>query len=313
MNKPDTFFWRGADASRAGPNKRTVEDMKSEHVYLQPIAVPDDYHCDCQFCRQFLGVLMRNDGTFYRKLDRFFYYSKVEKAHVARTPLQLARWCVQTYTEPGDTVLDPTIGSGTTAVESLNLGRNVTGVELEFFEAVEANLSVNPGIGGATATIAHGDARNIDTLLPDVTVDLIVNNPPYSGDEHQSKFQYCNGVKLNENERKQYDRKDDRHIALLKEGQEYWETMRDIYVKCAARLRVGGHFCVGVKDMLRNKEPLRLHLFFAEILADIGLEFVGTALLPHYQGTMFMHTYVDRYPGVQIPLYQTIIVFRKGE
>jgi DNA modification methylase len=38
---------------------------------------------------------------------------------------------VDAFTEPGDTVLDPFMGSGTTGVACAQLGRRFTGIELE--------------------------------------------------------------------------------------------------------------------------------------------------------------------------------------
>lgn len=43
---------------------------------------------------------------------------------------QLATWLIQQYSEPGDTVLDPFAGSGTTLVEALLNDRNALGIEI---------------------------------------------------------------------------------------------------------------------------------------------------------------------------------------
>ena len=40
------------------------------------------------------------------------------------------RWCIERVTQPGDTVLDPFMGSGTTAQVAQNLGRQYLGCEL---------------------------------------------------------------------------------------------------------------------------------------------------------------------------------------
>jgi DNA modification methylase len=45
-------------------------------------------------------------------------------------PEELVEPCIQLSTEPGDRVLDPFLGSGTTAVAALRLGRAFTGIEL---------------------------------------------------------------------------------------------------------------------------------------------------------------------------------------
>jgi len=44
-------------------------------------------------------------------------------------PVALIEYLVQTFSNVGDTVLDPTMGSGTTGVAALGLGRNFIGIE----------------------------------------------------------------------------------------------------------------------------------------------------------------------------------------
>jgi site-specific DNA-methyltransferase (adenine-specific)/site-specific DNA-methyltransferase (cytosine-N4-specific) len=52
------------------------------------------------------------------------------EAHFAVFPKQLARVCIQAGSRPGDRVLDPFFGSGTTGVVCNELNRQCTGVEL---------------------------------------------------------------------------------------------------------------------------------------------------------------------------------------
>ena len=50
--------------------------------------------------------------------------------HPAVMPMTLARRCIQITSRPGDTVLDPYAGSGTTLLAAQELGRNWAGIEL---------------------------------------------------------------------------------------------------------------------------------------------------------------------------------------
>lgn len=52
-------------------------------------------------------------------------------AFAARLPPPLARWAIETFTDPGDYVLDAMCGSGTTLVEGLLTGRHVCGVDID--------------------------------------------------------------------------------------------------------------------------------------------------------------------------------------
>lgn len=51
--------------------------------------------------------------------------------HPTQKPLALMEYLVKTYTNEGDTVLDFTMGSGTTGVACKNLNRNFIGIELD--------------------------------------------------------------------------------------------------------------------------------------------------------------------------------------
>ncbi|MCS7311226.1 MAG: site-specific DNA-methyltransferase, partial [Armatimonadetes bacterium] len=51
--------------------------------------------------------------------------------HAATFPVELPAWFIKLFTEPGDVVLDPFIGSGTTAVACVRLDRRYIGIEIK--------------------------------------------------------------------------------------------------------------------------------------------------------------------------------------
>ena len=52
------------------------------------------------------------------------------RSHSAVFPVSLPSWFIRLFTQPGDVVLDPFVGSGTTAVAAATLGRRFVGVDL---------------------------------------------------------------------------------------------------------------------------------------------------------------------------------------
>lgn len=62
--------------------------------------------------------------------------------HPAKFPTQLALDHIQSWSNPGDTVLDPFLGSGTTGVAALQLGRQFRGIEIseEYFNIARERI-----------------------------------------------------------------------------------------------------------------------------------------------------------------------------
>jgi modification methylase len=111
-------------------------------------------------------------------------------AHPAKMLPAIARQAIAAYSHPGDLVLDPMCGIGTTLVEAIHLGRDAIGVELErrWAELASANLA-HAGRHGAsgTATVVTGDARQLPTLVdPELVgrVALVLTSPPYGRSLH---------------------------------------------------------------------------------------------------------------------------------
>ena len=68
------------------------------------------------------------------------------KKHSAAFPIELPSWFIKLFTEDGDVVLDPFIGSGTTAVAAKQLVRKYIGIDIheEFCKIAEERLLILP-------------------------------------------------------------------------------------------------------------------------------------------------------------------------
>ena len=69
-----------------------------------------------------------------------------QKKHPAPFPEQLVRNCIQLTTEEGDLVLDPFMGSGTTAIVSQHLNRKWMGFEIDEKYATITNERIKEGL-----------------------------------------------------------------------------------------------------------------------------------------------------------------------
>ena len=76
---------------------------------------------------------------------------KARPEHPCPKPLPLMRRLVELFTDPGDVVLDPFMGSGTTGVACKELGRDFIGIELdaEYYRIAKARIEAarhKPGL-----------------------------------------------------------------------------------------------------------------------------------------------------------------------
>lgn len=65
-----------------------------------------------------------------------------EHYHPTQKPVAVMRWCVELISKSGDTVFDPFMGSGTTGVACMQLGRNFIGCEIDpnYFAIAEKRI-----------------------------------------------------------------------------------------------------------------------------------------------------------------------------
>lgn len=111
----------------------------------------------------FLGGV--NHGTRYPKsiLHASRNFSAQQTVHPTQKPTNVLNWLVMTYSNPGDTVLDFTMGSGSCGVAAKLTGRNFIGVEMskEYFDIAERRISE------AEESVVTAADRQLTTQLPD--------------------------------------------------------------------------------------------------------------------------------------------------
>jgi site-specific DNA-methyltransferase (adenine-specific) len=88
--------------------------------------------------------------------------------HVCPFPVELARRCAKEGSWPGETVLDPFMGSGTTGVACVQTGRRFIGIELDrtHFATAERRINDALGVGGLWCPKAPAAAGMFDDLEP---------------------------------------------------------------------------------------------------------------------------------------------------
>ncbi|WP_226011471.1 TRM11 family SAM-dependent methyltransferase [Halomicrobium salinisoli] len=148
-----------------------------------------------------------------------------------RTPPVLVERCLAEHTDPGDVVLDPFAGFGTTLRVATAMDRRAYGVELE--ERRVAYIREQGGHG----TVIHGDARDLAALdLP--AVDCVYTSPPFMVEGMPADpLQNYDG---------------DTDYA------DYLDDVRDVFARVRELLRPGGHVLVDVSNMKYDEQVTTL-------------------------------------------------------
>jgi DNA modification methylase len=75
---------------------------------------------------------------------KFMNSGQSAKVHPTQKPVALMEYLIRTYTNEGETVLDNTMGSGTTGVACINTGRKFIGIERdpEYFKIAQARCGI---------------------------------------------------------------------------------------------------------------------------------------------------------------------------
>ena len=78
-----------------------------------------------------IPVIRYESDTYYPRTILTFTacHNMTGKEHPTQKPVALYEYLIKTYTNEGDTVLDMTMGSGTTGVACVNTGRDFIGIE----------------------------------------------------------------------------------------------------------------------------------------------------------------------------------------
>ncbi|WP_407942547.1 TRM11 family SAM-dependent methyltransferase [Micromonospora globbae] len=181
--------------------------------------------------------------------------------HPARMLPAIAAHAVHAYTQPGDLVLDPMCGIGTTLVEAIHAGRDAIGVEYEprWSNIADANIT-HAHAHGATgrASVVRGDATRLQSLLPAALagqVALVVTSPPYGPTVHGLVRPGADGVEKFDNA---YNDGTDRGNLAYRDLTGLADGFEQILHGCAVLLRPGGTVVVTARPWRKNGQLVDL-------------------------------------------------------
>jgi DNA modification methylase len=110
-------------------------------VWCKSNPVPSFRHVNWVSATEFISVFSKGDGKvknwLYPQKEMFSYFITSTKAsygvssHPTEKPIGICEKIIKINSNEGDLILDPFLGSGTTAVACVNLNRHYIGIELD--------------------------------------------------------------------------------------------------------------------------------------------------------------------------------------
>ena len=212
-----------------------------------------------------------------------------EKLHPAKYPETLITEFIELFSSPGDWVLDPMVGTGSTVLAALRSARNGLGIELnpDFAEIardrlqpeLEPTLFSEEGMG-LKGIIVTGDASELDRIpeLLDLRFRYAVTSPPYwsmltnPGSENQ-RARRQDGLPLVYSQ-------DNKDVGNISDYDEFLELLKRIYSLVALVLEDDGLLTVVVKNVKREHVVYPLAWDLVRILCseDGPYEYIDTTL-----------------------------------
>jgi len=206
-----------------------------------------------------------------------------EILHPAKYPETLVEEFIRLFTQPGDSVFDPMLGTGSTAVAAIRANRNGYGVELsqEFADIarsrVESSIAESGSLFSDDAAVNGqvflGDATKLDSIpeMLDLKFDYAITSPPYwsmltnPGSENQRKRR-DSGLRLTYS-----DAESD--VGNIQEYDQFIDVLENVYAGVAAHLKSGGVLTVVVKNVKREHILYTLAWDLTERLASATAQY----------------------------------------
>jgi tRNA G10 N-methylase Trm11 len=207
-------------------------------------------------------------------------YLPASTAHPGKMLPELARRAILAYSQPGELVLDPMCGIGTTLVEAAHLGRDAVGVELEprwvAVSAANVDLARRQGASGRSR-VGQGDARLLGRGLLDELrgrTQLILTSPPYGPSLHGQVRTGPGPVEVWD---KRYSRNPDNLAQLpTQPGRSrrpaFAHALAEILAGCQRLLAPDGFLVLTARPYRPSQELVDLPGQLEQLAADAGLE-----------------------------------------
>lgn len=253
-------------------------------------------------------------------------------AHPAKMWPAITATAIARYSRPGEVVLDPMCGVGTTLIEAIQQGRNAYGVDLErewvdlAGSNVDAAMQAHPGSWGE---VFQGDAANLAGLLAGqrlrAPVDMVLTSPPYGAVTHgQPDTSRVTGGKIRNRAHRYSAGKPKPESLATSSASRLRAGLEAVFAGCLSALKPGGFAVVTARPFTEAGQLVDFPSFVirAGISAGFDLAERRVALLSRWDGAQlspsvtFFHLHNVRKAraagkSVFARAHEDVIVFRR--
>jgi DNA modification methylase/transcriptional regulator with XRE-family HTH domain len=239
--------------------------------------------------------------------------AQIERQHPAPFSFTDVSRLVRFFSKPGDTVLDPFVGVGSTLKACALEGRRGIGIELNPKYADLARRRLDTEIRDLITTavdqkIIEGDARDKLRDLADRSVDFVVTSPPYWNILHKEDHKARQERKDHDLDTRYGD--DKRDLGNVGDYGDFLKELSTILGECARTLKPKKYMTVIVSDFRDKSRFIMFHADLAAALGKFGLELRGLKVLYQRHKKIFPYGYPYAYvPNIH---HQYILILQNG-
>lgn len=228
-------------------------------------------------------------GKEWLKLTKSFWVSekcaddKDAFAHPAPFLIKDIEKLISFFTKKNMIVLDPFMGSGTTAIAAFNVNRKSIGMDLNAnYKKLAIERFIKKNMKESDFNYLIGDSsKNINKVG---NVDYIVTSPPY----HNILKNTSKGIR-NDNSHKGYRNGSRLGVEYYSDNpsdlgnQETYEEfillLKKVMRQCYEVLKDGKYCSIIISDFTVNKKEVCVQADIVKMMESLGFEFVGTIVL----------------------------------
>ena len=221
---------------------------------------------------------------------------------------------IEMFTKKGMTVLDPFMGSGTTAIASFNLGRKTIGIDLseEYSMLAKERFTKKGMVENEDYIYIVGDSivetQNIGN------VDFIITSPPYhnilkNDSKGLRKDNTDKGFRSGSRIGVEYYSDKENDLGNQETYEQFLELFSKIMKNCFDKLTNKKYCAIVISDFTVDKKEICVQADIVRLMEQLGYIFVGTIAL--LQDNKPLYPFGYPYAFKINHMHQNIILFRK--